>query len=746
MFCENGFALSQSVLLAYFLNGLEDPNTTKEQLYIYAALISVASFMRMTSMHLCAYFNWMCGLSMRSAAIGLLFRKVLSLRAQSMTKMQSGKIITIISADVERFTMAWFMHGMWLAPFMIAATVAIGWQQIGVSILAGIAITFIMLPLQMIIGKRFAKARSQTAVRTDKRVNAMNDILQGMRTVKMAAWEEPLSANVATLRKAETSRIWVAAQLKAFTLSFFFAGAHFPTFASIATFSASGGILTPANVFSVFTLFGAMRMVTAAWLPMGINAYNELKISMGRMQELLDLDDEENVHRLLSASTLSKTIPVDCALPGSVTVTGLHCSWNTVSAEDGRGGNGNGGNEAMAAEDGDGVNGGGSGNEDDGGKNGKSRSGVLNGVDFTIGVLSNSDAISNTTTATTGSTTGSTSMAGETLVVLGPVGSGKSTLLLVLLEELDPTAGAVNVNGLATLYAPQKPWIFPGSVRDNITFTYRYDAEWLARVVDACALTRDLSLFESGIDTEIGERGVTLSGGQKARLSLARAIYGTKFASAEAGSPCLVLLDDPFSALDSKVQNEVFEKVVLGLLKQHVVICITHNHKFAEHADKVLLLDLNGVGKTYVGLPPSLKVTAAAASSVGSDGIEGSMDDAAAAAATAAVAAAAATSATNIGTESAAPLDGKSRAAVAAAAGPETDLAAARKALIGHTAAKGVVAEETQDVGAVSRGTYAAYISAIGSPFLTALLAILMCAAQGAMIGTDFYLVRTPSL
>ena len=268
MFSENLFALSQSVLLAYFLNGLEDPTTTNKQLYVYAALISAASFMRMSSMHLCAYYNWLCGLSMRSAAIGMLYRKVLSLRATSMTKMQSGKIITIISADVERFTMAWFMHGMWLAPIMIAATVAIGWQQIGSSILAGIAITFIMLPIQMKIGKKFAKARSETATRTDKRVNAMNDILQGMRTVKMAAWETPLSANVAELRKNETSRIWVAAQLKAFTLSFFFAGAHFPTFASIATYSATGGILTPANVFSVFTLFGAMRMVTAAWLPM----------------------------------------------------------------------------------------------------------------------------------------------------------------------------------------------------------------------------------------------------------------------------------------------------------------------------------------------------------------------------------------------------------------------------------------------------------------------------------------------
>jgi ABC-type uncharacterized transport system YnjBCD ATPase subunit len=80
-------------------------------------------------------------------------------------------------------------------------------------------------------------------------------------------------------------------------------------------------------------------------------------------------------------------------------------------------------------------------------------------------------------------------------------------------------------------------------------------------VIDACALTRDLSLFEAGINTQIGERGITLSGGQKARLSLARAIYGTKFASLEAGTPCLVLLDDPFSVRCSVV----YVKYVVGV-------------------------------------------------------------------------------------------------------------------------------------------------------------------------------------
>jgi ABC-type multidrug transport system fused ATPase/permease subunit len=343
------------------------------------------------------------------------------------------------------------MHGFWLAPIMVGLTIAVGWTQIGPSILAGIAVTAVMLPVQIFVGRRFARARSETATRTDKRVNAMNDILHGMRTVKMAAWETPLSKNVATLRKDETSRIWVALQLKVFTLSFFFVGTHLPTFAAIAVFAGTGGTLTPAIVFSVFSLFGALRMTTAGWLPMGINGYNELAICLKRMTDLLTLDANDN-NRILesgkstntststststntSRATLSndginsnsKTSDSLEGIKGSLTVSNLQCKWSTESADD------------------------------------ENSSPILNGVDFTIGIKPDGTG-------------------GETLVILGPVGSGKSTLLLVLLNELDPTAGTVEINGLATLYAPQKPWIFPGSFLENITFTYRHDAEWLVQ-------------------------------------------------------------------------------------------------------------------------------------------------------------------------------------------------------------------------------------------------------------------------
>ena len=590
---------------------------------------------------------------MRAAAISILYRKVLSLRADNLTAMPSGKIITIISSDVERFTMAWFMHGFWISPFMITATIAIGWQQIGPSILAGIAVTFLMLPLQMHIGKRFAKARSEVAVRTDRRVNAMNDILHGMRTVKMAAWETPLSENVAQLRSDEISRIWIAAQLKAFTLSFFFAGAHFPTFAAIMTFAGQGGVLTPARVFSVFTLFGAMRMITAAWLPMGINAFNELKIATGRMEDLLnlaspELTDDEAGNNPPSGRGVRAATTNGKKEPGRLHIDNLSVSWTT--------------NEPTTSNNlrSNGVD-------------------VLHSVSLSVA-------------------------AGETAVVCGPVGSGKSTLLLAILKEITPSGGSVSISGLQVLYAPQKAWILPGTVRQNVTFTYDYDAAWFAVVIDACALTRDLELFESGADTEIGERGVTLSGGQKARLSLARAIYATKFASEASGEKCLVLLDDPFSALDPKVGREVFEKVVGGLLKEHATIVITHQAGFAESADRLLVLDHEGREVKDADLAKFAKGE--------SEADEATVDG-----------------------------DVKQAGGGAAAA-----LDAAKSAMVSRKTAKAVVVSESRDRGAIAARTYVQYLKAIGNPLAVAATFILMIAAQSSMILADFYLAEWSKL
>ena len=165
-------------------------------------------------------------------------------------------------------------------------------------------------------------------------------------------------------------------------------------------------------------------------------------------------------------------------------------------------------------------------------------------------------------------------------VVTGPVGSGKSSLLMAMLEELPLTSGRVSRNGTVA-FVPQIPWVFSGSVRENIIFYKPFNQERFEMVVNACELQEDIAAFPNGDLTPIGEHGVVLSGGQRARVSLARALYS---------DADIYLLDDPFSAVDCKVGKKVFEKCVQSVLGQRLCVLVTHYLQYLEYADHVILM------------------------------------------------------------------------------------------------------------------------------------------------------------
>ncbi|KAF4130868.1 ABC transporter [Phytophthora infestans] len=156
---------------------------------------------------------------------------------------------------------------------------------------------------------------------------------------------------------------------------------------------------------------------------------------------------------------------------------------------------------------------------------------------------------------------------GEFVVVQGPVGCGKSFLCSALLGEMQKRRGTVLVSG-SVAYCSQQPWIQNMTVKDNILFGHPFERTKYEKVLDACALTRDLQSLPAGDRTEIGERGVNLSGGQQARIALARACYSDS---------SVYILDSPLSAVDAIVQNEIFEKCLLGLLREKTIILVTHN-------------------------------------------------------------------------------------------------------------------------------------------------------------------------
>ncbi|KAM0749801.1 hypothetical protein T439DRAFT_39861 [Meredithblackwellia eburnea MCA 4105] len=171
---------------------------------------------------------------------------------------------------------------------------------------------------------------------------------------------------------------------------------------------------------------------------------------------------------------------------------------------------------------------------------------------------------------------------GELLAVVGRVGSGKSSLLSSILGEMTKLDGSVTVRGTVA-YCNQQPWIMGGTVRSNITFGHRFDEEFYNIVIAACALKEDLAILPNGDATEVGEKGISLSGGQKARVALARAVY----ARAD-----IYLLDDPLSAVDAHVGRHLFDQVLgpQGLLAGKGRLLCTNAIPFCEQADELIFL------------------------------------------------------------------------------------------------------------------------------------------------------------
>uniref|UniRef100_A0A668A935 ATP-binding cassette, sub-family C (CFTR/MRP), member 10 n=1 Tax=Myripristis murdjan TaxID=586833 RepID=A0A668A935_9TELE len=172
---------------------------------------------------------------------------------------------------------------------------------------------------------------------------------------------------------------------------------------------------------------------------------------------------------------------------------------------------------------------------------------------------------------------------GSLVVVVGKVGCGKSSLLAALTGELNRLGGAVYVRGQDAGFglASQEPWIQHATVRDNILFGREYETTFYQAVIEACALSDDLNVLPSGDKTEVGENGVTLSGGQKARLALARAVYMDKD---------IYLLDDPLAAVDADVAHHLMQKCIMGILRGKTRILCTHRIEFVDKADLVVCI------------------------------------------------------------------------------------------------------------------------------------------------------------
>ena len=166
------------------------------------------------------------------------------------------------------------------------------------------------------------------------------------------------------------------------------------------------------------------------------------------------------------------------------------------------------------------------------------------------------------------------------VIITGSIGSGKSSLLASILnKELHITKGRVKHLGNIA-YVSDTPWVFPGTIRENILFGSAYDEKWYLETVRACQLEEDFKRFPEQDLSRIGEHGATLSGGQRTRLAMTRAVYSRAD---------IYLMDDPLSSLDAKVSENIFRKVFKGMLSDRIVLLV--GHRYLNEADYIIKLN-----------------------------------------------------------------------------------------------------------------------------------------------------------
>lgn len=438
-----------------------------------------------------------------------------------------AQIMTLMTTDVDRVSeFAWHLFTLVDSPVELVVGSLFLYQILGVSCLFGLAVTCLFLPLNHFAGKIVVGAQDNLMKARDERVALMNEILGGIRMLKFMAWERSFEARVNKVREKELryqklnytieilwNAIWNGSPMLVTLVAFW----HFAV--------VRKEILTPSVAFTSIIIFNEMQFA--------LNALPETLIDL--LQSMVSL---RRIEKYLMTTEVSAVLPLE---QQSQTIAFQSC---TVTWP-----------QHLAA-----------GRATPSAASTPRPKFVL--IDLTLQFPP-----------------------GELSLICGKLGSGKTLLLLALLGEADLLTGQMLCprsppNALAAFadvhpnkeewvvqgmcaYVPQAAWLRNASIKENILFSLPYDKERYELTLEVCALVSDLEILEDGDEAEIGERGVTLSGGQKARVSLARAVYSRA---------SVLLLDDVLSAVDAHTAHHLYHSCLRGELMQgRTVILVSHH-------------------------------------------------------------------------------------------------------------------------------------------------------------------------
>ncbi|KUI70297.1 ATP-dependent bile acid permease [Cytospora mali] len=444
--------------------------------------------------------------------------------AEAIKKSKQG-VVNLIGVDCKRVADFMTFQNMFpgsLFKLIVSLTFLVsllGWK----ALLAGFSVMAAIMPVNIYFSKRYSEAQDRLMKVRDEKLGVVNEALQGIRQIKFSALESEWERKILNVREKELQAVWDVFKGDTMLLACWVTSPIALAAASLAVYASLNGILLPSVAFVSLGVFKALE-VTLSVIPELTTDALDAWTSVKRIEEYLDSPEIEDIAGESDEVTFDKA---SIAWPANETLE----------------------NQERF---------------------------VLRDVTVTF-------------------------PKGELSVISGKTGTGKSLMLAAILGEVDLLSGSMSLpkappvddrkdskatraNWIipeAIAYVAQIPWIENATIRENIEFGLPHDEERYQKTIEVCALKKDLEMLSDGETTEIGANGINLSGGQKWRVTLARAIYS------RAG---ILVFDDIFSAVDAHVGRHIFEKCLTGELAQgRTRILVTHHVGLCQPKTKYLV-------------------------------------------------------------------------------------------------------------------------------------------------------------
>ncbi|XP_071784198.1 ATP-binding cassette sub-family C member 9-like isoform X1 [Asterias amurensis] len=574
--------LAVGALTAYVMT-LSSPTIKSDAHLITVEEFFQNGFVLVIVMFLSAVVNLLClqthyfigiieGLNVRAAIQAMVYEKSLRLSTVATTggKMDMGQITNHMSVDpTALFFMFQMVNNLWAIPVQLIVNLVLLYAQLGYAALIGASVFVVISPIQFKVAALIGKQQKKLLKLSDERLKKTNELLQGIKLLKLYAWEGLYCKAIEIIRAKELIQILKVHAGFVTTVSFTILTPTLATVLGFGTYTALTGLpLTPDITFSSLALFNRLSM-PLMMLPMSLLYFINGIVSTKRIQKFLAApeveDDSVTDHTNGVTSETERTRPQS---PESFTIatSESECEEEVLFTEkSGLLGNTNLKYGSRASR-----------HLTQNGSTKPLKHGVavqISNGNFLWDPESENVVLSDINVEIP---------EGKLTIITGQVGTGKSSLVSAILGEMTTVSGSVQIrkrNSIA--FAAQKPWLLNTTLMENVLFSEPLDSKRYKRVIDACALRPDIDILPAGDQTEIGEKGINLSGGQKQRISVARTMYSDRD---------VILLDDPLSALDVHVGRHLFEKGIIKWLvnHRHTVILVTHQLQYLNRADLII--------------------------------------------------------------------------------------------------------------------------------------------------------------